>query len=214
MAAGPPVRAGAALRSGRHTAVARPTGVPVVPTAQQMPPFFRGTPVRRAAAALLLALAAAVPATASPAAPAMPLVAVDDPWVRGTVEGQTGSGAYMRLTSREDTQLVGASSPVAEHVEIHEMRTVNDMMTMRRVDRLALPAHTTVALDHDYHVMFIGLKHQLLPGQTVPITLHVQDAKGRRHAVQFSAPVRALNTPSHAPGAAPAGDTAKAVPHG
>jgi copper(I)-binding protein len=135
------------------------------------------------------------------------LVAVEDPWVRGTVEGQTGSGAYMRLTSNEDAQLVGASSPVAEHVEIHEMRTVNDMMTMRRVERLALPAHTSVALDHDYHVMFIGLKHQLLAGQTVPITLEVLDAKGRRHALQVQAPVRALNSVNH-----PAG--AKGTPHG
>jgi copper(I)-binding protein len=179
-----------------------------------MPAAARSIPLRRAAGALLLIAAAALAAGACRAAPAAPLVTVDDPWVRGTVEGQTGSGAYMRLTSREDAQLVGASSPAAEHVEIHEMRTVNDMMTMRRVDRLALPAHTSVPLDHEYHVMFIGLKRQLLPGQTVPITLQVLDARGRRHAVPFSAPVRALNTPTHPAASAPAGDTAKAAPHG
>jgi len=141
-----------------------------------------------------------------------PLVTTEDAWVRGTVEGQTGSGAYMRLTAREDAQLVGASSPVAEHVEIHEMRTVNDMMTMRRIDRLALPAHTPVALDHDYHVMFIGLKHQLLPQQKVPITLHVLDAGGHRHEVRIEAPVRALNTPPPAHAAPSSGETREA-PH-
>jgi copper(I)-binding protein len=147
-------------------------------------------------------LLSTVPCRAAGAA----LIAVDDPWVRATVEGQTGSGAYMRLTSSEDAQLVGASSPVAEHVEIHEMHTVNDMMTMRRVERLALPAHASVALDHDYHVMFIGLKHQLLTGQQVPITLRVLDAKGKPRTVQILAPVRALNTAIHPAGpAAPGG---------
>jgi len=157
----------------------------------------------------LLAAALLLAGAGHAAAPA--LVAVEDPWVRGTVEGQTGSGAYMRLTSSEDAQLVGATSPVAEHVEIHEMRTVNDMMTMRRVERLALPAHVSVALDHDYHVMFIGLHHQLLVGQVVPITLQVLDARGRRHAVAVRAPVRALNSSRQPDGGAPG---AAATPHG
>ncbi len=155
-------------------------GVPRVPLAAW----------RSIAGGALLAAALAAPAAAGP-----PLVAVDGAWVRGTVEGQSGSGAYMRLTSRENAQLVGASSPVAEHVEIHEMHTVNDMMTMRRIDRLALPAHTPVALDHDYHVMFIGLRRQLLPGQTVPIALRVLDAHGQLQTIRVAAPVRPLDSP-------------------
>ena len=140
------------------------------------------------ACAVLLALA---PVTA-----AGPLVRVDGAWVRGTVEGQTGSGAYLRLTSREDAQLAGASSPVAQRVEIHEMRLVNDMMTMRRIDRLSLPAHVTVALEHDYHVMLIGLKQQLTVGQKVALTLDIIDAKGAHHAIDVEAPVRPLNAPA------------------
>jgi len=153
---------------------------------------------------LLCAAAWLAAAAAAAAAATEPLVAVDDAWVRGTVEGQTGSGAYMRLTSREDAQLVGAASPVAAKVEIHEMRTVNERMTMRRIDRLALPAHTPVALDHDYHVMFIGLKRQLQVGEQVRITLQVLDAHGRRHAVVVDAPVRPLNSvgPAHPPAGA------------
>ena len=176
------------------------------------PAHCRGTELRRAASALCIALAGSWAGSPAAAAPAPAIVSAEDAWVRGTVEGQTGSGAYMRLTAREDAQLIGASSPVAAHVEIHEMRTVNGMMTMRRVDRLALPAHVAVALDHDYHVMFIGLKHQLLPQQVVPITLQIVDGAGRRHAVQIQAPVRALNSVGTAPGAPP-GD-GKAAPHG
>jgi copper(I)-binding protein len=170
------------------------------------------------AAALACGLGQAGGAPAAQPPERAPLVTVEDPWVRGTVEGQTGSGAYMRLTSREDAQLVGASSPVAERVEIHEMHTVKDMMTMRRIERLALPAHTPVALDHDYHVMFIGLKHQLVVGESVPMTLHLLDARGRPESVQLRAPVRPLATPVHPavlPGTAPAaGHGATGTPHG
>jgi periplasmic copper chaperone A len=121
------------------------------------------------------------------------LLVVRDAWVRATVEGQTGSGAFMHLTAREDARLVGASSPAAQRVEIHEMRVVNDMMTMRRIETLPLPAATTVALDHEFHIMLIGLRRQLQPGQDVKITLQVLDSQGMRHAIDVVAPVRALN---------------------
>ena len=122
-----------------------------------------------------------------------PRLLVSDAWVRGTVEGQTGSGAYKRLTSPEDAILIGASSAVASKVEIHEMRLVNNLMTMRRVEKLLLPANTPVALEHGYHVMLIGLRQRLQAGQTVKITLHLVDARGGRFDVEVAAPVRALN---------------------
>jgi hypothetical protein len=148
----------------------------------------------RCAAWLALALlAAGLPACAAAAAPAR--VEVTEAWVRATVEGQSGSGAYMRLRSREDARLVGASSPVADKVEIHEMRVVDDRMTMRRIESLALPAHTTVALERGLHVMLIGLHRALQPGQTVPLTLHLRDASGAAFDVGLAAPVRPLNTP-------------------
>ncbi len=173
-----------------------------------------GTAVRCAVGPLGLLVAGVLAPTGTFAAgtptPAAAIVVAEDAWVRGTVEGQTGSGAYMHLTSSEDAQLTGASSPVAEHVEIHEMRTVDNMMHMRRIDRLALPAHVTVALDHEYHVMFIGLKHQLLPQQIVPITLDILDAAGKRHAVQIEAPVLPLTSSGPVHGAG----SGKATPHG
>ena len=141
----------------------------------------------------LIALAALAHAPAASAAE--PFVQVDGAWVRGTVEGQTGSGAYLRLTAREDARLVGAASPVAQKVEIHEMRMVGDRMIMRRSESLPLPAHATVALEHEYHVMFIGLKRQLRVGESVAITLDVLDLEHVRERIE-----RPLATP--APGAA------------
>lgn len=124
-----------------------------------------------------------------------PRLKVEDPWVRGTVEGQSGSGAYLRLTAREDAQLVGASAPIAERVEIHEMHETGNRMTMRRIDSLPLPAGRTVSLTHGYHIMFIGLRQTLTPGMTVDLVLHLRDAKGAAFDVPVRAPVRPLATP-------------------
>jgi periplasmic copper chaperone A len=135
----------------------------------------------------------------APAKGVEPLVQVEDAWVRGTVEGQSGSGAYLRITSREDAQLVGASCKLAGKVEIHEMREVNNLMTMRRLESLALPAHQAVALEHERHIMLIDLKQRLVPGQSLHIDLQVRDAAGHVHTVGVDAPIRALNAvaPQH-----------------
>jgi len=147
----------------------------------------------RVGALLVALITSAGTAVGAAAAETPALLVVRDAWVRATVEGQTGSGAFMHLTSREDARLTGASSPAAQRVEIHEMRLLNDMMTMRRIESLALPAGTTVALDHEFHIMLIGLRRQLQPGQNVMLTLQVLDSHGVRHAVDIVAPVRALN---------------------
>jgi copper(I)-binding protein len=152
-----------------------------------------------AGGAALLALASGPAPAQGPATRALPLVRVQDAWVRGTVEGQTGSGAYLQITSSEDAQLVGASAALADRVEIHEMHETNGMMRMRRIDRLALPANTPVKLDHDYHLMLIGLHRQLEAGQDFALTLDVLDASGVHHAVSVHAPVRALNARPPAP---------------
>ena len=47
------------------------------------------------------------------AAAAQAQVDVKDAWVRTAVPGQSGTGAFMTLTSKEGARLVGASSPVA-----------------------------------------------------------------------------------------------------
>jgi len=145
---------------------------------------------------LAVPLRAALGAAQAGAAPAL---TVSDAWARATVEGQTGSGVFLRLTSRQDAQLVGASSDAADRVEIHEMRLVNNVMTMRRIESLPLPAGKTVALEHGYHIMLIGLKRQLQPGQSVALSLLWLDAKGVRHATEVIAPVRALNSTAGKP---------------
>lgn len=118
-------------------------------------------------------------------------VVVDKPWVRTTVAQQTTSGAFMTITAKQGGKLVSASSPIATSVEVHEMKMDGDMMKMRPVDALPLPAGKPVELKAGaFHMMLLGLKAPVKAGDVVPIKLVVEDAEGRRETVNVSAVAR------------------------
>lgn len=120
-------------------------------------------------------------------------IVVGDPWVRATVAQQTGTGAFMKLTSDKDTALVAAESNVAEHVEVHEMALEDNVMKMRQISALPLPAGETVELKPGgYHIMFINLHQQVRDGDQVPITLIFEDQGGQRSTMEILAPVKPL----------------------
>ncbi|MBP0638421.1 copper chaperone PCu(A)C [Cupriavidus sp. AcVe19-6a] len=124
------------------------------------------------AATLAASIAALASALASGAALAQ--VDVSNAWVRGTVPTQAASGAFMVLHAHENAKLVGVSSPVGD-AEIHEMKMENNVMRMRQVKSLDLPKMQNVELKPGgYHVMLMGLKSQLKKGDTVPITLTIE----------------------------------------
>ena len=118
-------------------------------------------------------------------------VTVDKPWVRTTVAQQTTSAAYLTITSVQGGKLVDASSPVATSAEVHEMKMDGDMMKMRSVDAVPLPAGKPVEFKpNGYHLMLTGLKAPLKAGDVVPIKLVVEDAKGQRQTVDVKATAR------------------------
>ncbi len=136
-------------------------------------------------------------------------VDVKDAWVRTTVQGQKGTGAFMKLTAREGMRLVGAASPVAGVVEVHEMKMEGDVMKMRAIPGLDLPAGKTVELKPGgYHVMMMDLKAALPKDSTVPLTLVFKDAKGAESRMELKVPVATA-----APGAAAGGSAAGAPAH-
>ncbi len=117
-------------------------------------------------------------------------VAVQNAWVRTTVPGQKGTGAFMSLTAKSDLRLVGASSAVADVAEVHEMKMNGDVMQMRAVAGVDLPAGKAVALQPGgFHVMLLDLKTALPKNTTVPLTLLFKDAKGVQSKVDLMVPV-------------------------
>ncbi len=121
-------------------------------------------------------------------------VTVKDAWVRATVPAQKATGAFMQLTSTEGTRLVGASSSAAGTVEIHEMAMVDNVMKMRAVPGIDLPAGKTVELKSGgYHVMLLALKGQVREGDSVPLTLVFEGKDKKRQSIEVKAAARPLN---------------------
>ena len=118
-------------------------------------------------------------------------VEVRDAWVRTSVQGQKATGAFMKITAKENMKLVSVSSPVAGVAEVHEMKMEGDVMKMRAVQGgLDLPAGKTVELSPGgYHVMMMDLKAALPKDSTVPLTLVFKDAKGVESKVDLKLPV-------------------------
>ena len=134
------------------------------------------------------------------AAGACAQVTVTQPWVRATVPTQKSTGAFMQLQSAKDARLVAVSTPVAGIAEIHKMEMDGQMMRMGPVDGIDLPAGKTVSLaSGGYHIMLMDLKRQLKDGETVALTLVVQDKNKRRQNVELVVPVKpiAYANPQH-----------------
>jgi len=127
------------------------------------------------------------------AATAQAQVSVKDAWVRATVPQQKATGAFMQLVAAQDARLIEANSPVAGIVEVHEMAMVNNVMKMRAVDALELPAGKMVELKPGgYHVMLMDLKSQVKEGDMVPLVLIIQTRDGKRQTLEIKAAARAL----------------------
>ncbi len=138
---------------------------------------------RRVAVAATLAIASAALAQVLPPK-------VEGAWVRSSVPGQQGTGAFMKITAPQPLELVGISTPAAGIAEVHEMRLEGEIMRMRPLPKLELPAGRTVELKPGgYHLMLQDLKQPLRAGSTVPLTMVFRDAKGAETKLELQVPV-------------------------
>ena len=129
------------------------------------------------AAALALA-AAAFPAQAHGFR--LGALAIGHPYARATAPGQPIGGGYLKLDNQgpADDRLLGASAAaVAERVELHTMAMEGDVMRMRSLGAIDLPAGRSVELKPGgTHLMLVGLKAPLKAGDKFPLTLRFERA--------------------------------------
>ena len=131
---------------------------------------------------------------------ALAQVTVSDAWIRATVPQQKSAGAFMHVRSAKRATLVAVKTPVAANAELHEMKMSGTMMSMHPVKSVTLPAGQDVVMGPGgYHVMLFGLKQQLKDGDSVPLTLVVEDAGKQREEVKVTVPVKpiAWQPPAH-----------------
>jgi periplasmic copper chaperone A len=138
----------------------------------------------------MLALAFLVMTAALSAAPAL---VVKDEWVREPNPARPMTAAYMTLVNEGDTPvtLVGASSKACEVVELHEMATVDGVMRMRMIQKIEVPARSTVRLEPGgLHLMLIRLTGGLKAGDAVEIELKLEGGE----SIVVTAPVKTMES--------------------
>ena len=134
-------------------------------------------------ATLLLSVPIVASAQAAP-------VKVERPWARPIVQGQDATGAYMTLTAAGSLTLLGAATPAAGIVEIHQMKMQGDVMKMSAVDTLPLRPGTPLQFaPNGYHFMLMDLKTPFRAGSSIRMTLRLRDAKGAERQQEVTVPV-------------------------
>ena len=117
-------------------------------------------------------------------------ITVVAPHARSTAPGQPNGGGYLSITNRGgDDRLLSVSAAVAGAVELHSMKMEGDVMRMRQVEAIALPAGKTVELaPGGLHIMFLGLKAPLKAGESFPLKLRFERAGELTVNVKVEAP--------------------------
>lgn len=107
-------------------------------------------------------------------------IQVDHAHVRPTVAGQSSGAAYLSIENKgkSSDKLLTISSPLAKSAEVHNTTMDGNIMRMREVSGLELqPAARVVMTPGDgYHIMLVGLKKALVPGEKVPLSLRFEKA--------------------------------------
>lgn len=103
---------------------------------------------------------------------------VENGWMRATAPGQSVGGGFLTVNNQgADDRLVGASSPASASVELHTMSMDNNVMRMREVPDVEVPAGKKLELQPgSLHLMFIDLKAPLKAGEAIPLNLRFEKA--------------------------------------
>jgi copper(I)-binding protein len=79
-------------------------------------------------------------------------------------------------TGPDEMVLKSATSEIAEIVQIHTMEQAGEIMKMKEVGELSVPANGQTALaPKGYHIMLIGLLRPIAEGEMVPLSLNFAD---------------------------------------
>jgi copper(I)-binding protein len=114
------------------------------------------------------------------AAPALSQVEIESAWARATAPGAKTGAGYMviRNKSASPDRLVGAESAVAARVETHVHIKEGDVLRMRQVNALDIPANGSLELKPGgAHLMFMEIRRPFKEGEKIPVTLKFESAR-------------------------------------
>lgn len=119
-------------------------------------------------------------------------VVIEKAWVRAMPPSQPNTAAYMTVRNEGEArlQIVAASSDLQARVEIHTSAEVDGMVSMQRLEEVALePGQSVQFAPGGMHIMMLGLNQMPAPGEQVKLCLQLDsgasacaDAEVRRVA--------------------------------
>lgn len=123
-------------------------------------------------------------------------IRIIDPWVRGTVPGQTLSAAFLRVESPRAALLVAASSPQAREVRLIEMTDVGQgPRVAKAVEQIPIALGLTYLTPVTHYLQLQGLARPLAGGERIRLRLRFQYGDGSREDVEIDAVARSLGRP-------------------
>jgi copper(I)-binding protein len=100
---------------------------------------------------------------------------IDHPWSRAVATKAATAAGYMAIHNigKEPDRLIGASTPRARTVEIHEMTMIDNVMRMRPVAGgiEIRPGEAVRIAPNGLHLMIVGPDDGFVQGARIPMTL-------------------------------------------
>ena len=123
-------------------------------------------------------------------------VEIDGAYARASIPNVPNSAAFfvIKNNSDKDIAITGANSDIAEKNELHTHIKENKMMKMMKIEKLVVPAKSSLELKSGGdHVMLIGLKKELKAGDEINLELSFSD--GDKKSIKV--PVKDLASTMH-----------------
>ncbi len=138
---------------------------------------------------LLLVFAVSITAACGAPPEVAQRLVVEDAWAAPTPGGVDVSAGYLTISNNggAEDRLLAVSSPRAERVELHETTMDQDVMRMRPVNALVIPAGGEIALaPGGRHLMFYGVSPPFTLDEEIRVQLSFENAG----VVEVTLPVR------------------------
>jgi len=110
-------------------------------------------------------------------------ISIKHPYAAPSIAGSKNGVAYFKSiknSSNNADQLIAVRTQVAERTELHEMNMDGDVMKMRSLSSIDIPAVSEVSFakgnPNGYHVMLMGLKKPLNEGDKFSVWLTFKQA--------------------------------------
>lgn len=123
-------------------------------------------------------------------------VEIDGAYARASIPNVPNSAAFfvIKNNSDKDIAITSANSDIAEKNELHTHIKENQMMKMIKIEKLVVPAKSSLELKSGGdHVMLIGLKKELKAGDEISLELSFSD--GDKKSIKV--PVKDLASTMH-----------------